>query len=491
MKASLKKALALLLALCMLLAATACAKKGDSEESKSNNVVDTAGNGDFVYADAAPDRDYGGAEFRILCTTQTQQFFDDSSHIDAVRSAVVKRNQTVSELFNVQIKYTAEDGNGANEVGFATSVRNACLAGSAEDTYDLVIPQSYYGVALGIEGLYYNFNKSEYLMRDREWYYQSINDQCEIEGQTYFLATTFLMDKTTAAEVVYYNVDLGEEYGIDEEKIYDEVIAGDWTVDKLKIYAENAAGNDGIKGVVSSTHGIRGMMIGCDTPFTEKDSNGQYQITYYNDHLIDVFNKVFSFFNGNSYIEAKDLDMNLNMFPDGDSIFAITYVHSMLESNNLDSAVDFTVLPMPKFSDTQENYITDVQRWELVSVPVSANTERACIVLDALSYYNNEELLPVYWESLLGVRFARNEKASRIVDIIRNSICYDFTAVFQLETKKIYAGSSGMPNAATLILNGQNELASWWGEYGSMFPELVESLRLKYSELAEAKDGSR
>ena len=487
MKAFLKRALAMLFVLCLLLGAVACTKDDNSVESNTGNVGNTAGDGEFVYADAAPDRDYGGAEFRILCTMQTQQFFDESSHIDAVKSAVVKRNQLVSNLFNIQIKYTAEDGNGANEVGFAASVRNACLAGSSDDTYDLVIPQTYYGVALGIEGLYYDFNDSEYLMRDKEWYYESINEQCEIEDQTYFLATTFLMDKTTAAEVVYYNVDLGEEHGIDEEEIYDEVIAGTWTVDKLQTYAANAAGNENIKGVVSSSHGIRGMMIGCDTPFAEKDRDGKYQITYYNNHLVDVFDKVFSFFNKNEYVEAKDLDMNLDMFPDGDTIFAITYVHSMLESNNIDSAVDFTILPMPKFSEEQENYITDVQRWELVSVPAPADAERACIVLDALSYYNNEELMPVYWESLLGVRFARNDKASKIVDMIRNSIYYDFTAVFQIETKKIYAGSAGMPNAATLILNGQNELASWWGQYGPMFPELVEALRLKYSELAQAK----
>jgi len=487
MKVFFRRSLALLFALCMMLGAVSCAKDENGDESDNDNVINTTGSGDFIYADVAPDRDYGGAEFRILCTLQTQQFFDESSHIDAVKTAAVKRNQIVSDMFNIEIKYIAEDGNGANEVGFATSVRNACLAGSSDDTYDLVIPQSYYGVALGIEGLYYDFNDSEYLMRDKEWYYQSINEQCEVEGQTYFLATTFLMDKTTAAEVVYYNVDLGEEHGIDEDKIYDDVLSGAWTIDKLQTYAANAAGDDNIKGVVSSSHGIRGMMIGCDTPFAEKDDNGQYQITYYNNHLVDVFDKVFSFFNKNEYIEAKELDMNLDMFPDGKTIFAITYAHSMLESNNIDSAVDFTILPMPKFNEQQENYITDVQRWELVSVPTPADADRACIILDALSYYNNEELIPVYWESLLGVRFARNDKASQIVEIIRNSIYYDFTAVFQLETKKIYAGSGGMPNAATLIMNGKDELASWWGTNGSIFPELVEALRLKYAELAEAK----
>ncbi len=486
MKKIILRSLSLIFVLCMIFTVTSCKKEKEDTENDTT-VATVAPEGEFVYTEVAPKRDYDGATFRILCTIQTQQFFDESSHIDAVKSAVMTRNRKVSEQFDINLEYTAIDGNGSNEVGFSETVRNTCLAGLGEECFDLVLPQSYYGVALGIEGLYYNFNDSEYLMKDKEWYYQSINENCGIEGQTYFLATTFLMDKTTAAEVVYYNVDLGDSFGIDEEEVYDLVIGGKWTVDKLKTYAEYANGSEDILGVVSSAHGVRGMMIGCKTPFVEKNNDGALAVTYYNEHLIEVFDKVFNFFNGNEYIKAEALDANLPMFPKGKAVFALTYVHSMLETNNIDSEVDYTVLPMPKFNEEQAEYITDVQRWELVSVPISVDAERACIILDALSYYNYDELLPVYWESLLGTRFARNEKASQIVEIIRNSIYYDFTAIFQMETKKIYVGSTGYPNVATLIMNNEYELASWWGSYGSALPELIDLLNLKYQELAEFK----
>ncbi len=483
MKIFLKQLILWLCILCLLLPLTACKKdeQGSTETEApvdGTEQVEQKGN----YEENAPDRDWNNAEFKILCTLQTEQFFKDTSTIDSLRAAVYDRNTAVEELFGVTIEYTAIDGNGANETGFATTVRTACLSGG-QDVFDLVIPQSYYGVAMGLEGLYYNFNNSEYLNLEESWYYQSINEQCEVYGQTYFLASAFLMDKLCAAETVYYNVDIGDNYGIDEKDLYQQVIDGKWTVEALRGYAARTQDDPDVKGVVSSSHGIRGMMIGCDTPFVSRDSDGNLQMSYYTHHLTDVFDKVYSFFNDNTFVEAKDLDANLKDFPDGRAMFALTYIHSMMETNNLDAEVDYMILPMPKFDETQESYITDVQRWELVSVPISADAERACIVLDALSYYTDSEVIPLYWDSLLGLRFSRDERAGEIVQLIRDSIYFDFTAIFQLETKKIYSGSAGFPNLPVLIMNKQNELTSWWETNGANYQGLLDALLIKYEEL--------
>lgn len=467
--------------LCMLIPLAGC-KKGNDVSAGTEEQTGASMGGSGSYEESAPKRNWNGSEFKILCTLQTEQFFQDTSEIDTLRSAVVDRNKAVEDMYNVTIKYTSIDGNGSNEVNFATTVRTACLSGGA-DGYDLVIPQSYYGVALGLEGLYYNFHNSEYLNLGKSWYYQSINEQCEVYDQTYFLASAFLMDKLSAAEVVYYNVDIGDRYGISEKELYQLVIDGKWTVEALKTYAAHTEGAPDIKGVVSSTHGIRGMMIGCDTPFVSKDSSGNLKMSYYTYHLTDVFDEVYSFFNHNSFVEAKDLDANLKDFPDGRAMFALTYIHSMMEAGNLDAEVDYMILPMPKYNEAQKKYITDVQRWELVSVPISADAERACIVLDALSYYTDANVIPLYWNNLLGLRFSRDVRAGEIVRLIRDSIYFDFTAVFQFETKKIYSGSPGFPNLPVLVMNKQNELTSWWETNGENYQGLLDALMIKYEEL--------
>ena len=72
----LKRILVALLALCLLTCTVACNK--DVEQETSENVTE-ASTEKFDYAATVPDKDYGGAEFRILCTLETAQFFDDGT----------------------------------------------------------------------------------------------------------------------------------------------------------------------------------------------------------------------------------------------------------------------------------------------------------------------------------------------------------------------------------------------------------------------------
>ena len=75
-----------------------------------------------------PDKDYGGAEFNILCTLEIAQFFDEeSAHIQGLKSAVTSRNSKAESLYNVDIKYTLESGNAGNADKFASTVRTACM----------------------------------------------------------------------------------------------------------------------------------------------------------------------------------------------------------------------------------------------------------------------------------------------------------------------------------------------------------------------------
>lgn len=477
-----KRIIPILVVVCMISALISCSKKETPEEESTGTV--SAETSDASYEDSVPHRDYGGAEFRILCSTEIEQFFDESAaHIDTVKSAVTRRNDLVEKLYNVDLKYTAESGNAGNAVNFASKVRTACMSG--DDTFDLVLPQSRYGVALGLENLYYNFNDSEYIQWEKPWYYQNINENCEILEQTYFLAGSFLMDKLHAAECVLYNVDMGENYGITESEIYSLVSNGTWTIEELKEYASRIPvsddpATDAEYGCVTGGHGVRALMIGSDTPFVRKNGDGGMEVVYYNEHLVDVFEEVNSFINKSPYVWCDDTDGCLQEFTKGNALFALAYVGMMTEGSNVDSEVDFAILPIPKYDSEQENYITDVQRWELVSVPKIADAERACLVLDALSYYTYTELVPEYWDSLIGYRLARDENVRKIVEIIRSTITYDFTAVFQVEMGEIYLGNDSLSNN---IRRGDCEISSWWAKIEPSSSQWFDALVLRYREL--------
>jgi len=478
---------ALLIALCMLVCAAACSKKED--ESTDTTATTVAESGEFDYAATVPDKDFGGAEFRILATLEVGHFFDDElATITNMKTAVANRNASTESLFGVDIKYTTEAGNASNATNFSNKVRTACMSG--DDTFDLVLPQARYGVALGLEGLYYNFNDSDYVQWDQPWYYQNINDNAEILGQTYFLASAYLMDKLHAAETVLYNVDMGNDNGITEKEIYTHVTEGTWTIEQLELYASRISvpevtDDSTTYGCVSAGHGVRALMIGSDTPFVSKSEDGKIEVTYYNDHLVSVFEKVNAFINERNYVLCSDADANLLFFSKGQSLFALAYIGMMTEGTNIESEVDFAYLPIPKFDSEQQNYITDVQRWEMVSVPIIADAERACLVLDALSYYTYAEVIPEYWDQLIGYRMARDENVRAIVETIRSTITYDFTAIFQVEMGEIYLGSDSLSNN---IRRGNCEIASWWASVSDNSDLWFDALYLKYELLAEANE---
>lgn len=481
------KAVALLCLIGLISSLALSCKKDEEDEADGSEVsTEVSNNGnseaEYVYEQDVPKKNYDGAKIRILCSTQMQQFMvDDFAPIQTVRQAVRTRNVRTEELYNVELEYETINGNGSNSDQFAAQIRNSVLADA--QNYDIVIPQSYYGTALATEGLYYNLSNSEYIKWEKPWYYQSINEQCEIYGQTYFLASAYLMDKLVLSEVVFYNAKIGADNGISEEELYSKVIDGKWTLDVMLEYMSRAKSDD-CYGCVTFLHGIRGLIIGSDTPFVTKDNTGELKVSYYTPHLVNVFQKVYDFAHSDEQavkFSSEDEGV-LEEFEKGNSLFSISYMMSVPEAVSYgESEVDYIILPMPKFTEGQTNYITDVQRWELISVPTNANTERACIVLDALSYYTYEKVVPVMFEDLLGSRWAKDPNAAKIIEIIRQSIHYDFTSIFQSQMAKIYSGENSL---TYLISNEDSGISTWWGSKGTMFSDYLDALIADYYELS-------
>ena len=474
---------------CLILAGSVgCGKKEvpPAEEKTEGSEQESSHSQSVAYEDSVPKKNYQNEPFRVLCTMEMEPFFDEEkSYIDSVKQAVLRRNDLTCKLYGIDLQYQSMVGNSGGAEAFAAKVRAICNGG--DDSVDLVLPQARYGVPIGVEGLYYNLSDSDAIRWEEPWYYQNINSNCTILNQTYFLASAYLIDKVYAAEVVLYNVDLGSNSGISVGEIYTAVNDGTWTVEMLNQYASmvpDTVGSDETKiwGCVMGGHGVRGLLIGCDTPFVSKE-DGTLKVTYYNDHLVNAYDLVDQFVNHRPYVGCDDTDGILQQFIKGNSLFAISYIGMMSEEGNLTSEVDFSILPIPKYNAEQADYITDVQRWEMVSIPKTADPERACLVLDALSYYSYAELLPTYWKYVVGSKLTRDPQVAKIIEKIRASVTYDFCAIFQVEMGEIYLGSDSLSNS--IRRGGTEGISSWWGRIGPSSDQWFDALCLKYQNLAK------
>jgi hypothetical protein len=105
---------------------------------------------------------------------------------------------------------------------------------------------------------------------------------------------------------------------------------------------------------------------------------------------------------------------------------------SMLNSLR-DMEADFGIIPQPKFNETQENYISNVNSWSgaMIGVPkIAADFERTSIILEALAAEGYYTLKPAYYDVVLNRKYMRDEESSVMLDIIFGSRQYDICTLY-------------------------------------------------------------
>ena len=163
-----KKTLALVLALLMLVPTLASCSEQTSGEETTATDTPTAGEEEAAVEeteepDPFADVDFGGRDFRVL----TSIYVNDSTNADKfirgtgetngeiVNDAVYARNLMVSELLGINLKFTESDY-GFGDV--STNLKNLALAGA--DEYDIVSNDIYQLAILAADGYLRNVYNS-------------------------------------------------------------------------------------------------------------------------------------------------------------------------------------------------------------------------------------------------------------------------------------------------------------------------------------------
>ena len=111
-----------------------------------------------------------------------------------------------------------------------------------------------------------------------------------------------------------------------------------------------------------------------------------------------------------------------------------------------DMKQDFGVVPNPKYDENQEGYYHKVDSFALIfGIPLcTADVERTAIVLEYMAWLSNKEVLPAYYEQTIQGKRVRDERDIEMLDIIKQSILYDYSDLYRLGgADVIYAGYKG------------------------------------------------
>ncbi len=440
-----------LILLALLLALPSC---GNGESTETTPATDTAADTTVETAEPDPfaDFDYNGQNFRVYTSNHNASSSLVSSNFliqgpeeltgEATADAAFERNAAVSELLNINMQFTQV------ELGYdrvQNDMRTYIMAG--EDLYDVVINDLYGLTGLTVEGMFQSADNGEYFdFTQPYWYSDFMKDIAFREGDTFMLASDFIIDTLRTAHCLVYNKDLYTNLFGNGDELYEMVTSGQWTMDKLIELVGAAYGDTDGNGTknVGDRLGFAAFqdwgpcipfLITNGVQYAGRDDRGFPTLTMNSERTVLMCDKLYQLWNspgtGNLAIFNGDQPVTLNQFTSGNVLFLSYQQLGSLESDAIRASEhEIGIIPYPKLDESQEKYITsahDTSEIGLIPVTMPAdNLSFVSAVLEVLSRESHKNVLPLYYENALKVKYTRDVESAEMIDIIHDGLGNSF-----------------------------------------------------------------
>ena len=391
--------------------------------------------------DSLPDNlDFGGKNLRIMhCEEDIWGYeIDIAEEVgDVVKDTIYRRNRAVEDRLNIRIQAMPYAGIYTKPLEFFDYVKRSVKSGSGE--LDLVAGYGFLSTALGTEGYYLNWHEVGYVDLDRPWWSADFREQMTYDGKMYFLVGDIGITLLSKMFCVYFNKQLASDY--DTGNLYQMVLDGDWTLDKMNelsrgVYSDlngdgKADAGDLYGCAISTGNIIDAMYAAFDYRITQKDADGVPQLSMNSPKMADMVDRVYNFLYNNAGVfsmkeETGGLDVNRKMFTEN----RVLFLPDMVETNETFRAMntDYGIIPYPKWDKAQKAYHTSVQlALSMFSIPITcADPDMVGAAAEALCAEGYRKVTPAYFEIALKQKYARDEESSKMLDIIRDGLFFDF-----------------------------------------------------------------
>lgn len=435
-----KRYLTLAITAALMLSAFSCGSGGEGKDS-STSAPDSTGEETTApeETDGLPEKDMDKFELKIVhfdgnwLSWALTKLDAESETGDRLNDAIYKRNRNMEERFNCEINVTGK------ETITAGDIQSEIMAG--DSNYDVWF--MYDNWTLGAVEYLLPWEELPYINLDREWWNPSATEVFNLEGKTYAAAGNYSLSVLSRASGFAFNKEIYNKMNR-SENIYDLAREGKWTIDVMYDTAKNAYIDlDGDSSMnENDQYGISGswketfwrFLSGSDVRFISKDSNSDPVFDLQkNETAINKMLKIFDLFTEKGiYYNPQTKDVHSvqdseEIFADGRLLFKTVNLFDLEALRTCD--IDIGILPCPKYDENQENYYAPSFGAEisvLLKTLPEERKENVGMLLEALAYDTNANILPEYKEVLLKTKLARDNESEEMIDIIINSISFDF-----------------------------------------------------------------
>jgi len=479
------------LALALLLPLAACGEKEDPAKNPATTTASVGGENDPTGEttektdELVLDKtDLGGAALRVLGTGEnygygyyeTTDIWKEEDSAEAMDSVVYRRGLACEEKYNFKIDFlqSATVGDDIQSQVHASLDEN--------DLFFLPWNQIY---PMAAKGIMYDLREIPTIDLSNPWWDQNANKDLSFANRLFYTTgeLTTLDDKCT--RYVYFNKNMLEDLGLGVNP-YELVNENKWTLDRFAELAEAAANDVNGDGKVDDddTIGffIEGgqplfFILGMGMKYVELDEEGFPQFVFLQSSddytMLEKLGKLCNPPTVCHVNDYKDLHGYTNKFTYARSLFAggkhlFTIGGALVITEFRDMEDEFGILPMPMKDEEQTRYYHIIDTTTpLFAVPASVpDTTDLGYMLEYFSYEGMKMLTPVFRETLLERKYARDAESADMLRLIFDNKAFDLCIIAN------WGGLRDVANDA--ILSGAAPRMSAYASVQKVFPKLVQ-----------------
>lgn len=449
----------------------------DANDNSSENteIVEKDPNDDNL-----PDNlDFGGKEFRVL-TYQNGNMPSGSNEWpnyitvetengDLVNDAAYLRNREVEERLNVKI--TCQEVTGMD---IRTTLSTSTLAGF--DEYDLAVGLYDPLIELFRANVFLDVSSTEYIDLSKPYYVQSASDTYRYGDKRFVFAGKYPYP-AFASVLLLFNKQRWDEYSLEDP--YELVESGKWTLDKMNeivsdkyidLNSNSSMDIDDFYGMSAFDIVYNYFYFSCGCSVVEAVDNG-YSYGMNTERSADVMTKLVSLVRSQDTFEAnwRDNSVRYKNFTDGNSLLCL-YTSSFWALRDID--FDFGILPLPKYDEAQDNYIT-YQIRTLCGIPSTVeDTAFVSAVTEALFSSSAKHMDEPFIKKFVENKLLRDDGSQRMYKLMTETAKFEMTRIIDPTGGLI----SDMKPISDMISERSSNVASKWASIEKQVKEAYDGL---------------
>ena len=480
-----KKLLAMLLLLAMLSTMLLACKKDKGPAKDSGNPNDVVTNDPADEYLPAPKAEYEGKEYGIIFREDYayEWEFDEADAGSHINDAIYKRNQAVENRYQIALTYypVVSTGNGVFESNFMDPITTTILNG--ENIYQLAAGYEYrlaYNSALGNFMDWYQVSN---VNLNADWWDGNFAEAASYKNHTYIMTGSLSLSHLYSSSCVFFNQDMiNSAVPGGSAEVFATVDAGTWTLDTFYEYVKLfTSDDDGVEGMsendsygyaTNDTTAVDAFLFCSNIPVSGRDSEGEVKLYAVSEKLSNLATKLNEIINtsGHTYNQSStnvEMNVHIGMISKGKTAFTTSALRYAVDLR--ETAVNYGILPYPKYNEDQKNYYSITMDYSTAfAIPKTAAEDIDFVgtITEAMAYYSYAYVRDALYNTVLKYRDAKDAESSQSVDIILANPKYDFAYV--------YAFSWGDEQGPTAILRncigaGTDGVAGYFDQYKSKY----------------------